>query len=127
MSFYYVDEVPYKKDYKQILVEKGDNVVPNCTCGLHNESAWTGPKISSITQKDKNEEEPYTAGFLLNPKLNDLNIDIIGISESDECSLVVRNISEIGEGNYTCEYLRSGIVYIHRFIVNLESKCQDVY
>lgn len=76
---------------------------------------------------DKYEEEPYTSGLLLNPKLYDLNIDIIGYNESDECSLLVRNISENGEGSYTCEYWKSGIVYIHKFIVHLESKCNDVY
>lgn len=127
MSFHFADDVPYKKYYTKIFVEKGENIVLNCTCHLHNETSWSGPKISSITKMDKYEEEPYTSGLLLNPKLYDLNIDIIGYNESDECSLLVRNISENSEGSYTCEYWKSGIVYIHKFIVHLESKCQDVY
>lgn len=73
---------------------------------------------------DKYEEEPYTAGLTLNPKLINLNIDIIGYNENDQCSLVVRNFSDLGVGNYNCEHWKSGIVYVLVFAVDLKSKCQ---
>lgn len=60
---------------------------------------------------------------MINPKLHDLNVEIIGNNNTDDCSLVVTNFSEVGVGHYICEYWKSGIVYIHNFAVNLKSKC----
>ncbi|CAC5393252.1 [Mytilus coruscus] len=113
-------DVAFNRTYTLIFVEKGENVVLNCTCSIHNESACSGPKISSVTKIDKNEDEPYTAGLMLKPKLHNLNVDVIGDYECDGCSLIVRNFSEIGVGNYICEYWKSGIVYIHNFTVHLK-------
>lgn len=127
MSFNYAGDLVYKQKKSTIFVERGKNVVLNCTCGLHNESSWSGPKISSITKMDKNVEETYAAGLMLSPKLHDLNVDIIGDNTSNECSLVVRNLSEVGMGHYLCEHWKSGIVYSHNFTVHLKSKCREVY
>lgn len=127
LSFNYAGDPVYKQNYTRIFVEKGDTVVLNCTCGLHNESLWSGPKISSITIMDKNVEETYAAGLMISPKLHDLNVDIIGDNKSNECSLIVRNFSEVGMGHYICEHWKSGIFYSHNFTVHLKSKCRDVY
>lgn len=127
LSFNYAGDLVYKQNNTKIFVENGKNVVLNCTCGLHNESSWSGPKISSITKMDKHEEEPYAVGLMISPKLHDLNVDIIGDNKSNECNLVVRNFSEVGMGNYICEHWKSGIVYSHNFTVHLKSKCRDVY
>ncbi|CAC5393261.1 TTN [Mytilus coruscus] len=65
--------------------------------------------------------EIYAQGLILTKNLKDLNIDIIGDYSKSICNLIIRNVSDVDIGNYTCESWKSGLLYVHKFTLYLKS------
>lgn len=121
--YYYQDTLPYVKNHTRTFVEVDATVILNCSCSRQTVTSWYGPQRSTIRRLRKDQgTELYAQGLILTNNIKDLNIDIIGDYDKSICSLIIRNVSDVDTGNYTCELWKSGVLYLNKFTLYLKSK-----
>ncbi|XP_063418428.1 uncharacterized protein LOC134701226 [Mytilus trossulus] len=122
--FYSLGQQSFSTD-RRIFVGRNETVILNCTCFNKNESSWRVLKYPRVTAREIDAIDepyiPYTEGLLLNPKLMNSNIDIVGDYKSGECNLIIRNFSNHDEGTYKCEYWKNGNIYIDTYHVQIRN------
>ncbi|CAC5383236.1 unnamed protein product [Mytilus coruscus] len=122
--FYSLGQQTFAHDRK-VFVGRNETVILNCTCFNQNESSWRVLKKTRVTAIDTDATDefyiPYTQGLLLNPKLINSNIDIVGNYKSGECNLIIRHFSNYDEGTYKCEYWENGNIDIDTYHVQIRN------
>ncbi|CAC5393264.1 NEGR1 [Mytilus coruscus] len=123
-NIYIVGQQTFAHDRK-VFVGRNETVILNCTCFNQNESSWRVLKKTRVTAIDTDATDefyiPYTHGLLLNPKLINSNIDIVGNYKSGECNLIIRHFSNYDEGTYKCEYWENGNIDIDTYHVQIRN------
>ncbi|VDI50285.1 Hypothetical predicted protein [Mytilus galloprovincialis] len=121
---YIIGQQSFSTD-RRIFVGRNETVILNCTCFNKNESSWRVLKYPRVTAREIDAIDepyiPYTEGLLLNPKLMNSNIDIVGDYKSGECNLIIRNFLNHDEGTYKCEYWKNGNIYIDTYHVQIRN------
>ncbi|CAG2229375.1 unnamed protein product [Mytilus edulis] len=120
--FYSLGQQSFSTD-RRIFVGRNETVILNCTCFNKNESSWRVLKYPRVTARETDATDeryiPYTQGLLLNPKLMNSNIDIVGDNKSGECNLIIRNFSNYDEGTYKCDFWKNGNIYTDTYHVQI--------
>ncbi|CAC5372146.1 CADM4 [Mytilus coruscus] len=120
-------DVYYK--YETVYVGTNETVELYCYRFDQSECAWRISKKALPSSKDSNATDKtyilYTDGHLLNPKLNNTNIDIIGGNNTGKCNLKIRRFTTVDEGSYTCKFWSRGLPFnltIHQVIMKKGKK-----
>ncbi|XP_052079075.1 uncharacterized protein LOC127717472 [Mytilus californianus] len=111
--------------HETVFVGTNETVELNCYKYDQSECAWRISKKAVPSSMDSNATDKtyilYTDGHLLNPKLKNTNIDIIGGTHTGKCNLKIRSFSSADEGSYTCKFWSPG-TDAHYNVYNVQLK-----
>ncbi|CAC5383255.1 DCC [Mytilus coruscus] len=98
-----------KETIQSVLVNRGENLILNCTCFNECNGQWSGP--NTLLVPNAGTFIPYTQGMDLNQRLHKSKYSIFGGYDTHKCNLQVTNFLSDDDGTYTCEYVHSSTVY----------------
>ncbi|CAC5372895.1 PVRL3 [Mytilus coruscus] len=112
--------------HKTVFVGTNETVELNCYDYDQSECAWLISKKAVPSSMDSNATDKtyilYTDGHLLDPKLKNTYIDIIGGTNTGKCNLKIRSFSSVDEGSYTCKlWSRGSDAHYNGYNVQLKS------
>lgn len=110
-SFRYIflDNMLAKETVQSVVVNRGDNLILNCTCFNECNGQWSGP--NTILVPNAGAFIPYTQGLNLNPRLNQSKYRVFGGYDTKKCNLHITKFVSDDDGAYQCQYVQFSTVY----------------